>query len=114
MNKSKLFFKFISMFTAVMMMNSTFAYGAISQVQKKEYVYVTMDQSGNQKKVIVSDWLHSDSQGTEIHDRTSLDDIANVKGDEKPIKNGDELIWRPIGNDIYYRGTTDKKIPLKI
>lgn len=114
MNKSKLVFKFISIFTAAMLVNSTFAYGAISQVQKKEYVYVTMDQSGNQKKVIVSDWLHSDSQGTEIHDRTSLDDIANVKGDEKPIKNGDELIWRPIGNDIYYRGTTDKKIPLKI
>lgn len=114
MNKNKLTFKLVSIFTAAMVLNSTYAFGVVGQVQKKEYVYVTMDQKGNQKEVIVSDWLHSDIEGDEIHDKTILKDIENVKGDEKPNVNGDELIWKPVGNDIYYRGTTDKEIPLKI
>jgi putative membrane protein len=87
---------------------------ATELIQKDETVYVTLNQQGEVKERIVSDWIHSNEKSIEILDRSILKDIKNVKGEEKPNGVGENLSWKLEGNDIYYKGTTDKKLPIDI
>ncbi|MGH4049788.1 MAG: hypothetical protein ACREVX_00280 [Clostridium sp.] len=87
---------------------------ATELIKKDETVYVTLSQQGKVKERIVSDWLHSDEKNIEIQDKSILKDIKNVKGEEKPNGIGENLTWKLKGNDIYYRGTTDKKLPIDV
>ncbi len=91
--------------------NMTYAHELI---QKDETVYVTLNQQGEVKERIVSDWIHSNEKNIEIHDKSILQNIKNVKGEEKPNGIGEDLTWKLDGYDIYYRGTTDKKLPIDI
>ena len=80
--------------------------GAESAPSKEETVYIFTDASGNQTKVLVSDWLKNSDNESEIKDATTLKDVTNVKGDETYSQgSGDEIIWNSDGNDIYYQGT---------
>lgn len=105
--------KTICIFLIAIIIFANIAYAA-ADIDKNESVYVTLDQNGKPKEVIVSDWLHSDVSNTDIYDRTILDSIENVKGEEVPIRNGSEIIWKARGNDIYYMGASNKKLPLDI
>jgi putative membrane protein len=87
---------------------------ATELIKKDETVYVTLSQQGEVKERIVSDWLHSNEENVEIQDKSILKDIKNVKGQEKPNGIGENLTWKLEGNDIYYRGTTDKKLPIDV
>lgn len=98
----------------VIAMLSTNAVYAGDVVEKNESVYVTLSQNGTPREIIVSDWLHSNEPGKEIHDRSNLEDIQNVKGYEEPQKNGEELVWKIDGTDLFYRGKTSKKLPLDV
>ncbi len=83
------------------------------KVSKEETVYVIADAEGNPSKVIVSDWVKNPAKLDTINDKTDLEDIKNLKGDEKYTLNGDNLcIWDADGNDIYYQGTSKKDIPV--
>lgn len=84
------------------------------KIKKDESVYVTLTEKGEVKEKIVSDWIHSDKANIEIKDKSELKDIENVKGDEKPETNGESLVWKTDKNDIYYRGKTDKELPLDV
>ena len=89
--------------------------GAESAPSKEETVYIFTDASGNQTKVLVSDWLKNSDNESEIKDATTLKDVTNVKGDETYSQgSGDEIIWNSDGNDIYYQGTTDKETPISV
>lgn len=79
---------------------------------KEETVYLIADANGNAKQTIVSNWLKNGSANTEIYDETQLTDIENVKGDETFSQNGQKLTWQANGQDIYYRGTTAKELPV--
>lgn len=81
--------------------------------EKNETVYVNLDSTGSPREKIVVEWLRSD-EDKEIKDRTILSDIVNLKSDQKPVKNGEVLTWKAEEGDIYYRGSTDKKLPLDI
>lgn len=87
---------------------------ATELIQKDETVYVTLSQQGEVKERIVSDWIHSNEKNIEIHDKSILKDIKNVKGEEKPTSIGENLTWKLNGSDVYYRGTTDKKLPIDV
>lgn len=82
--------------------------------KKSETVYVNLHADGSVRETIVTDWLHSDVEGAQLPDRTNLDDLTNVKGTETPEKNGDSLIWNLSEKDLYYRGKTDKPLPLEV
>lgn len=86
-----------------------------SQAGKEETVYVLADAKGSVNQVIVSDWLKNSEGGRSLKDSSDLTDIQNVKGYETYEKdeNGD-IIWQTDGADIYYRGTTDKEIPVNV
>lgn len=85
---------------------------AAEKVTKTETVYVNMDSKGNTKTITVSDWLHTDKGGVYVLDRSDLSDIVNVKGTEKPLINGNEVRWDMASTDLYYRGYSDKELPV--
>lgn len=82
--------------------------------KKTETVYVTLDAQGNPTETIVTDWLHSATPNAQLTDRTTLESFENIKGDEVPLKNGQDLVWKLNGSDLYYRGTTGKELPVKV
>ena len=82
---------------------------------KVETVYVTADANGAVNDVIVSEWLKNAEASSELSDKTDLKNIVNVKGDETYTDNGDGTVtWEAGGSDIYYQGTTDKELPVKM
>ena len=86
-----------------------------SEVYKEETVYVNAKASGKTDKVTVSNWLkNSGSVSGDLEDESTLSDIKNVKGDEKYTSDGDKLTWATDREDIYYQGTTDKKLPVSV
>ena len=50
-----------------------------STADKEETVYVKTDANGEEKTVIVSDWLKNFSGEAKIKDATDLTDVENVK-----------------------------------
>ncbi len=84
-------------------------------ITKDEMVYVLAGVDGSVQKIIVSDWLKNASGSETIDDRSELTDIENVKGEESFTAGEDNaLVWDAQGSDIYYQGTTDKELPVKI
>ena len=98
----------------VLMCGSTCAIFADTGVTKDETVYVITDQSGSVEDVIVSDHLVNDGKEKVIRDESDLKNIENVKGDEKFVRKGNKLEWSADGNDIFYQGKSDKKLPVEM
>lgn len=86
-----------------------------SDVGKEETVYVLADASGKANQVIVSEWLKNGNGGSSLMDSTDLTDIQNVKGYET-FEMGEDgnIIWQADGSDIYYRGNSDKEVPVEV
>lgn len=81
---------------------------------KDETVYVLADASGSVRQVIVSDWLKNAAGEDTLSDRSTLTDIENVEGEETFTADGETLTWSAAGNDIYYRGNTDRELPVSV
>ena len=81
---------------------------------KDETVYVLADATGSVRQVIVSDWLKNAAGEDTLSDRSALTDIENVKGEESFTADGETLTWNAAGNDIYYRGNTDRELPVSV
>ena len=81
---------------------------------KDETVYVLTAADGTVSRVIVSDWLKNTSGAAVLNDRSELTDIENVKGDETFTQTGADTVWQANGSDIYYRGTADKALPIRM
>ncbi len=88
---------------------------AAEKITKDETVYVVTEADGSQNEVTVSDHLINEPGSDTIKDRSNLKDIENVKGDET-FETGekDALVWKAGGNDIFYQGTTDKDVPVRL
>lgn len=82
---------------------------------KEETIYVFTDASGSQNRVLVNEKLKNVSGHDSIEDITTLKDIVNLTGDEEfTTGSNDSITWKASGNDITYRGTTDKEMPVTI
>lgn len=81
-------------------------------VDKEETVYLISNASGDVKKTIVSDHLLNGDKAKKIKDKSNLENIKNVKGNEKFDQSGDKLTWEANGEEIYYQGTTTKEAPV--
>lgn len=79
---------------------------------KEETIYLISDADGTVNQTIVSSWLKNGSKKAQLQDISELSDIENVKGEESFTQNGKRITWQADGNDIYYRGTTDKQMPV--
>ncbi len=84
------------------------------KVRKEESVYVNADENGNAAQITVSDWLKNAGVNGALSDKSSLQNITNVKGDETFEQKGDGVTWNAGGEDIYYQGTTDQELPVSV
>ncbi|MCR5585768.1 MAG: hypothetical protein K6F63_10095 [Lachnospiraceae bacterium] len=83
-------------------------------VDKDETVYVIANADGSKAKVIVSDRLKNSDGADEIKDRSELQSVKNVSGKETFSQNGEDITWKAQGNEIVYRGETDKELPVDL
>lgn len=86
-----------------------------SRVSKEETVYVIGDASGKTSDIIVSEHLKNAAVGDQVEDVSELSGIENVKGEETFSKGaGNTLTWQTAGSDIYYRGKSEKDLPVSV
>ena len=80
---------------------------------REETVYVVAGADGSVKKTISSVWLKNPGGEDRIEDQCDLKDIINVKGQESYDDLGEnEISWQAGGNDIWYRGESEKELPV--
>ena len=81
---------------------------------KSETVYAKIDGNGNVSSITVSDQLKNLDDMEQLKDTSILNDIENVKGEEKFSKKQDSIIWDTDNKDICYQGTTTQPLPVGI
>ena len=80
---------------------------------KEETIYAKLNETGELKSASVTEHLYNYS-GKTIGDKTSLDSIKNINGNETFKQNDNNLVWETNGNDIYYQGTYTKNLPISL
>ena len=80
---------------------------------KSETVYSNLDSNGKAYKTIVSTQLTNEDKSDEITDISNLLNIENTNGDEIFKKEGNQIVWDSNGNNIYYKGESDKQLPVE-
>ncbi len=84
-------------------------------VSKDETVYVIASADGTAQKIIVSDWLKNAGTKGEVTDKSNLQNIENVNGDEGYTMNGKDMkVWTTDGADICYQGTSSEPLPVTL
>ena len=87
---------------------------AKSSFSKSETVYAVMNGDGSIKSTTVSEHLYSASGLANVTDKTTLTDIQNTESDAEFTQNGEELVWNTNDTDVYYKGNTDKALPIDV
>jgi uncharacterized protein len=108
-DKMKIDNKKVALATLCLGMMIPFSVGATS---KNETVYQIIDENGNTQETTVTEELQ-DVTG-DVVDETDLENILNINGDESYFKNDNNITWKSNGTNIYYQGTTTKKLPIDI
>ena len=86
-----------------------------AEAVKDETVYVIAGADGAVQKIIVSDWIKNALGSNTLNDKTELNDIVNVNGDETYTMGGENArVWDAQGNDIYYQGNIQKELPVDL
>ena len=85
-----------------------------SSFSKSETVYAVMNGDGSIKSTTVSEHLYSASGLANVTDKTTLTDIQNTESDAEFTQNGEELVWNTNDTDVYYKGNSDKALPIDV
>ena len=85
-----------------------------SSFSKSETVYAVMNGDGSIKSTTVSEHLYSASGLANVTDKNTLPDIQNTESDAEFTQNGEELVWNTNDTDVYYKGNTDKALPIDV
>ena len=80
---------------------------------KDETVYAKTDTQGQVYHTIVNSHLINEEKEDSIYDLSDLLNIENVNGNEELKQEGNQLIWKANGNDIYYQGESQKSLPVE-
>ena len=86
----------------------------ISALAKDETVYAKIGSSGKVKSVLVTEHLINNDKLDTINDVTSLTNIKNLNGNETFSIDGKSINWKTNKGDIYYQGSSDKELPIKV
>ena len=87
---------------------------AKADYSKDETVYAVMNADGSIKSTTVSEHLYSASGLSNVTDESTLPDIQNTESDAEFTQNGEELVWNTEDTDVYYKGNTDKALPIDV
>lgn len=105
--------KIISRITSSILLCTIIAYTTpVFAFTKDETVYSKIDSNGNKYNTIVSDHIVNSEQEKLINDISDLANIKNINGDEEFSQDGNNLIWKAEGKDIYYQGESQKDLPI--
>ena len=105
--------KIMSRITSSILLCTIIAYTTpVFAFTKDETVYSKIDSNGNKYNTIVSDHIVNSKQEKLINDISDLANIKNINGDEEFSQDGNNLIWKAEGNDIYYQGESQKDLPI--
>ena len=85
-----------------------------SSFSKSETDYAVTNGDGSIKSTTVSEHLYSASGLANVTDKTTLTDIQNTESDAEFTQNGEELVWNTNDTDVYYKGNTDKALPIDV
>ena len=83
-----------------------------SDFSKSENVYAVMNADGSIKSTTVSEHLYSASGLSNVTDESTLSDIQNTESDAAFTQDGTKLVWNTDDTDVYYKGTTDRDLPI--
>lgn len=106
---NKIFKKVISIIILCSMLMYTIPVFAYT---KDETVYTKIDKNGDNYRTIVSTHITNTDNLELIEDMTDLINIKNTNGEEEYTLNGNSIIWKSNGKDIYYQGETEKQLPV--
>lgn len=110
----KMKYKIISKITAGILLGSMLVYTTpVLALTKEETVYTKIDVQGEVYHTIVNNHLINEEKENTIYDLSDLLNIKNVNGNEELKQEGNQLIWKANGNDIYYQGETQKELPIE-
>ena len=79
---------------------------------KDETVYAVMAADGSVTKTTVSEHLYNADGLAGVEDRSTLKNIVNTESFAEYTRNGDTLVWNTDDTDVYYKGNTDKPLPI--
>lgn len=82
-------------------------------VDKQETVYASADAYGNIDKVDVDVILRAGDLKT-IEDISDLSNIRNTQSDERFTVDGNRLSFENKNEDIHYKGSSDKNLPIEV
>ena len=80
-------------------------------LDKEETIFSNLDYSGKVKNVKVTNHLKI-NETKSLDDNSILKDILNISGDEKFTNKDGNIKWETKGEDIVYKGTTTKTLPI--
>ena len=83
-----------------------------STFEKSETVYNVMNADGSVKSTTVSEHLYSASGLSSVTDRSTLTNIQNTESDATFTQDGEKLVWNTDDTDVYYKGETDRQLPV--
>ena len=79
---------------------------------KSETVYAVMNGDGSISKTTVSEHLYNAFGLSGVTDKSSLTNIQNTESSAEFTQNGEDLVWNTDDTDVYYKGDTDKALPI--
>ena len=85
---------------------------SVQALTKNETIYTNLDIYGNVKTSSVTNHLSDIAEAKDVEDTTELKEILNINGKETYTLHEERLTWNALGRDIYYRGTTEKELPI--
>ena len=79
---------------------------------KDETVYAVMAADGSVTRTTVSEHLYNADGLAGVEDRSTLKNIVNTESFAEYTRNGDTLVWNTDDTDVYYKGDTDRQLPI--
>ncbi|MDO5112703.1 MAG: hypothetical protein Q4E65_10390, partial [Clostridia bacterium] len=81
---------------------------------RSESVYVDLSADGRPTSIIASVYLTNSGGEAALTDHTTLTDISNVLGNDKPQIDGNAVTFRADGDDVCYQGTGHATPPISV
>ena len=85
----------------------------VNALTKEETVYTKLNNDGSINNITFREHLF-DYKGNSISDKTNLKNIKNINGKEEFEEKNNVITWKSNGNDIYYQGDYEGKLPISI
>lgn len=79
---------------------------------KDETVYIILNSDGSIQSQTVTEWLHADGSLKNVADRTTLDNIQDLKGTLVPRIDSGVAYWDTDASDLWYQGSAAATPPV--